>query len=66
METKNLSLKKFAELYDKQGFGLTIKRYSSLGVAYCNLYRYPGQRHNGFACTKILKYKTLSKWFKSR
>lgn len=66
MKTKNLSLKKFAELYHKQGYELSIKRYGNSGAAYCSLVRYPGQRHNGFACTRLLKYKTVLKWFESR
>ena len=65
METRNLSLKKFAHLYDNQGYGLTIRRYGIYGAAYCSLDRYPGQRHNGFACTRLLKYKTLLKWYES-
>lgn len=66
MKTKNLSLKEFAQLYDKQGRQLTIKRFGDLGIAYCKLDRYPDQRHNGFACTTPLMYKTLLNWSQSR
>lgn len=60
MKTTKLSLKKFTELYDKQGSGLSITKYGEHGIAYCHL-----DRH-GFACTRFLKYKTLKKWFESR
>lgn len=63
MKTKKLSLRKFIELYDKHGSGLAIGKCGDSGVAYCNLDRISGQSHCGYACTRLLKYKTLKRWF---